>query len=148
MHEACKLLRALWETGLHERVSLAQIIFCSFFVILAQHTELMAVPFNRSYLPGQSLSKYKHWNIFITARYWSKLFYLHRVLEFGTQIFSSIKNCLPQAVFIVPQLSSTQVYVVWISRRSKVAPKSLQSRTLLSLVRHMRGAALGPGHNI
>ena len=107
----------LRESGLFERVSLAQIHFCCFFEILAL---LMRFAFNRSYLPGQNLSKYKQGplrlNIAWTARYWSQRFYLHRVREFRTHIWSS------KIVYHkLPELSSTHV--------RRLNQPSLQSRS-------------------
>ena len=104
-------------------------IFCCFFVILAR---LIRSPFNRSNLPGENLSnqtlnlqmKFASLNIAITVRYQSQLFFLHKVPEFRTHIFSS-----KIVYYKLPELSSTQV----------------RRRTLLRLVRHMSGVAFGPG---
>ena len=68
---------------------------------------------------------------------------MDRVGEFRTHIFSS------RIVYHdLPELRPTQerrLNQPSLQSRSKVAPKSLQSRTILSLVRHMSGAAFGTG---
>ena len=48
--------------------------------------------------------------------------------------------------YLTHQLGSAHEWSgVWNGPKSTVAPKSLRSRTLLSLVRHMSGAAFGSG---
>ena len=111
------------------------------------YDQVMRFPFNSSNLPGENFSKYKDWN------YWTlrlicfpKYFYNSAILVIAFLFLQSswiqnahflIENCLLQASRIKFDTSTPS--------ESAVDPKSLQSGTLLSFVRHMSGAAFGPG---
>ena len=108
------------------------------------YDQVMRFPFNSPNLPSENLSKYIDWSLRLIC--FPKYFYNSAILVIAFLFVQSswiqnahslIENCLLQASRIKCDASTPS--------ESAVDPKSLQSRTLLSLVRQMSGAAFGPG---